>query len=82
MPEMRHDSNSKELEKNLKVCTACGYHYRLSAMERIQMTLDEGQFVEYDADMISEDPLSFPDYRGEIGQSEEHDGLTGCDYYG
>ncbi len=53
---------SKELEKNLKVCTACGYHYRLSASERIQLTLDEGQIVEYDADMISEDPLEFPDY--------------------
>ncbi|NOV01252.1 acetyl-CoA carboxylase, carboxyltransferase subunit beta [Paenibacillus planticolens] len=53
---------SKELEKNLKVCTACGYHYRLSALERIQLTLDEGQFLEYDANMISEDPLQFPDY--------------------
>ncbi|BFT70318.1 MULTISPECIES: acetyl-CoA carboxylase, carboxyltransferase subunit beta [Paenibacillus] len=53
---------SKELEKNLKVCTACGYHYRLSALERIQLTLDEGQILEYDADMISEDPLQFPDY--------------------
>lgn len=53
---------SKELEKNLKVCTSCGYHYRLSASERIQLTLDEGQFVEFDADMISEDPLQFPDY--------------------
>jgi acetyl-CoA carboxylase carboxyl transferase subunit beta len=53
---------SKELEKNLKVCTSCGYHYRLSASERIHLTLDEGHFVEYDADMISEDPLQFPDY--------------------
>ena len=33
---------SKELEKNLKVCTACGYHFRLNALERIQLTLDEG----------------------------------------
>lgn len=53
---------SKELEKNLKVCTACSYHYRLNALERIQMTLDEGSLVEYDSDMISEDPLAFPDY--------------------
>lgn len=44
------------------MCTACGYHYRLSALERIQLTLDEGQILEYDADMISEDPLQFPDY--------------------
>ena len=26
---------SKELDKNLKVCTSCGYHFRLNALERI-----------------------------------------------
>ncbi|MGG1514524.1 acetyl-CoA carboxylase, carboxyltransferase subunit beta [Paenibacillus oryzisoli] len=61
---------SKELEKNLKVCTACGYHYRLSASERIQITLDEGEFVEFDADMISEDPLQFPDYVDKLDKAK------------
>ena len=51
---------SKELEKNLKVCQPCGHHFRLSAWERIAMTLDEGRLDEFDADMISEDPLEFP----------------------
>ncbi|MCD1258884.1 acetyl-CoA carboxylase carboxyltransferase subunit beta [Paenibacillus athensensis] len=61
---------SKELEKNLKVCTACGYHYRLNALERIQMTLDEGSLVEYDSDMISEDPLEFPDYINKLEKAK------------
>jgi acetyl-CoA carboxylase carboxyl transferase subunit beta len=66
---------SKELEKNLKVCTACGYHYKLSAVERIQMTLDEGLIVEYDQDMVSEDPLLFPDYPDKLTKAKSSTGL-------
>jgi acetyl-CoA carboxylase carboxyl transferase subunit beta len=66
---------SKELEKNLKVCTACGYHYKLSAIERIQMTLDEGLVVEYDNDMISEDPLLFPDYPDKLVKAKNATGM-------
>jgi acetyl-CoA carboxylase carboxyl transferase subunit beta len=57
---------SKEIEKNLKVCPSCGHHFRLSAWERIAMTLDEGQLNEYDAEMESEDPLGFPDYSAKV----------------
>ncbi|HEY0827296.1 MAG TPA: acetyl-CoA carboxylase carboxyl transferase subunit beta, partial [Bacilli bacterium] len=53
---------SKELEKNLMVCTPCGYHFRLNAMERFEITLDDGRLFEYDKDMISMDPLEFPGY--------------------
>jgi len=53
---------TKELEKNLKVCKNCGYHYSMSAPERIQSLMDEGQFTEYDQDLLSKDPLQFPDY--------------------
>lgn len=67
---------SKELDKNLKVCTACGYHFKLNAVERIQMTMDEGRFFEYDADMTSEDPLGFPDYAAKYEKAVESTGLN------
>jgi acetyl-CoA carboxylase carboxyl transferase subunit beta len=51
---------SKELEKNLKICSTCGHHFRLNAWERIAMTLDEGRLFEIDADLISEDPRECP----------------------
>ena len=57
---------SKELEKNLKVCQECGHHMRLNAVERIAMTLDETGFEEFDADMISVDPLKFPGYAAKL----------------
>jgi acetyl-CoA carboxylase carboxyl transferase subunit beta len=67
---------TKELEKNAKVCTSCGYHFRLSAYERIQCILDEGRIYEYDGDMISLDPLDFPGYKQKLLKSAEVSGMN------
>lgn len=66
---------SKELDKNLKVCTACGHHFRLNAMERIQFTMDDGRIFEYDTDMVSEDPLEFPGYPEKLMKCAKISGL-------
>jgi acetyl-CoA carboxylase carboxyl transferase subunit beta len=65
---------TKELEKNLKTCPKCGYHYPLNADERIAVTLDEGRFFEYDADMTTVDPLGFPDYVAKIEREQKKSG--------
>lgn len=49
----------RDLEKNLKVCTRCNYHFKLTAHERIEMLVDRGSFVELDSAMIPVDPLRF-----------------------
>jgi acetyl-CoA carboxylase carboxyl transferase subunit beta len=51
----------KEIEKNLKVCPKCNYHFRIGARERIQFIADEGSFAEFDGDLTSNDPLKFND---------------------
>lgn len=66
---------TKELVKNLKVCPVCEYHFPLTAHQRIQMTLDEGHFFEYDQEMVTEDSLSFPDYMPKIKTAIEKSGL-------
>lgn len=66
---------TKELEKNLKVCSACGYHFKLNAWERVEITLDDGRIFEYDADMVSENPLGFPDYEDKLNKTMEKTGL-------
>ncbi|TJY39730.1 acetyl-CoA carboxylase carboxyltransferase subunit beta [Cohnella pontilimi] len=66
---------SKELEKNLKVCSECGHHFRLNAWERIAMTLDDGRLFELDADLISQDPLQFPGYAAKLEQQKKSSGL-------
>ena len=52
---------TKEIERNLNVCPKCDYHFRISALERIALVLDEGCFVERDAAMQSVDFLDFKD---------------------
>lgn len=59
---------AKELEKNLKVCLSCGYHFSLSAPERIASLIDEERFFQFDEDLQSVDPLAFPGYVKKIEQ--------------
>ncbi|HEY2495099.1 MAG TPA: acetyl-CoA carboxylase, carboxyltransferase subunit beta [Paenibacillus sp.] len=66
---------SKELEKNLKVCATCGYHMRLNAIERLQITLDPEGFEEFDSHMISVDPLQFPGYVTKLEEQAMKSGL-------
>lgn len=66
----------KELEKNEKVCPKCGYHFPLSAPERISLTVDEGTFVEYDTHLRTADPLGFPDYPQKVASDMKKTNLT------
>lgn len=50
-----------DLTKNLKVCPVCDYHFKLTALDRIGFSVDEGTFVEEDRDLTTSDPLKFTD---------------------
>ncbi len=63
-----------ELEKNLKVCPRCGFHYRLSWQERLTITVDEGSFQEMDATIVATDPLAFPDYQSKLDKGLKSSG--------
>jgi acyl-CoA carboxylase subunit beta len=54
---------NKQLDKNLRVCTNCGHHFRLSAEARIAHLLDHGTWSERDPGLQSVDPLGFVDQR-------------------
>ena len=58
-PRCREILLVREWEKNLKVCSRCNFHFKLSAYERIDLLVDPDSFVETDADMVSVDPLKF-----------------------
>lgn len=45
-----------------RVCPNCNYHGRLSAKERLEITLDKNSFQEFDKDMKSCNPINFPEY--------------------
>src|SRR5277367_1358554 len=68
----------KDLEANLFVCPKCGYHFKMSATQRLEMLLD-GRWTEHDAGMTSTDPLNFVDtkpYAKRIKDAQKKLGLN------
>jgi acetyl-CoA carboxylase carboxyl transferase subunit beta len=66
----------KEVKKNLHVCLGCGYHYQMTAYERIESFLDEGSFRELDRELSTANPLNFPDYDEKIAADQKKTGLS------
>src|SRR5436309_808666 len=58
-PKCKEMLLGRDWEKNLRVCSRCSYHFKLSAYERIELLVDPDSFVETDSDIISADPLKF-----------------------
>lgn len=63
-------------EEIRRVCPKCGYHGRLSAQERISITVDRDSFRELDAEMKSGNPIDFPEYEEKQEQLRESTGLS------
>ena len=51
---------------NDNVCPKCGYHARITAQKRLELTVDKGSFIEYDAELESVNPINFPGYEEKI----------------
>ncbi len=66
---------NRDLEKSLKVCPKCGYHFRLSARVRLAGLIDPDTFVEYDAKVVSGDPLGFPEYPAKLARDRAKVGM-------
>ncbi|NQD68513.1 acetyl-CoA carboxylase carboxyltransferase subunit beta [Bacillus haikouensis] len=75
-PDCKKIMYTKELQKNLKVCIHCGYHHGMSSTERVESFIDEGTFEEINADLISVNPLNFPDYLEKVEKDRKKTGLN------
>jgi acetyl-CoA carboxylase carboxyl transferase subunit beta len=68
---------NKDLVANLQVCPKCAHHFRINATDRLRMLFD-GEWVEYDKDLVSMDPLTFTDtkpYKSRLKASIESTGM-------
>jgi len=70
-PNCKKIMYTKELVKNLKVCFHCQYHHTMNSKERLESFLDANSFDEINANMISENPLNFPDYIEKLEKDRE-----------
>jgi len=69
----------KEIDRNLKVCPKCSYHFRISASERIELVVDEGSFTEVLNRISPVDFLGFRDtatYSERLSSYQNKTGLT------
>ena len=68
---------TKELIKNLHVCTKCEHHFRLSATERLKILFDDERWEEIAPNLTSNDPLTFTDtkpYKARLAATQKSTG--------
>ncbi|MDZ7337854.1 MAG: acetyl-CoA carboxylase, carboxyltransferase subunit beta [candidate division KSB1 bacterium] len=68
----------KELANNAHVCMKCGFHFRIGSREYVRILLDDGSAEEFNASLLSVDPLGFKDskrYRDRIKEAMKSTGL-------
>ena len=75
-PRCQDTSPLSRYEELHRVCPKCNYHGRLSAQERIAITVDKESFREFDSSMKSLDPLDFPEYNEKQEELRESTGLN------
>ncbi|VTS21610.1 acetyl-CoA carboxylase, carboxyltransferase subunit beta [Streptococcus pseudoporcinus] len=73
-PACKHSIYQKDLGP-AKICPECSYNFRISAQERLALTIDEGSFQELFTDVETEDPLDFPQYKEKLTKARENTGL-------
>jgi acetyl-CoA carboxylase carboxyl transferase subunit beta len=68
----------RELEANLFVCHACGFHMRLDPQRRLAMLFDEGEFTRIELPKIVVDPLKFRDRKRYVDRLKESHAKAGA----
>lgn len=73
-PNCKHMLYTKDIGLE-KICPYCSYNFRISAWERIAITIDEKSFEGWDNNLFTKDPLSFPGYVEKVTKTQESTGL-------
>ena len=71
--------HTRELKNNSYVCPEDDYHVRIGSKEYFEILFDNKSFQEYDADILSEDPLKFVDtksYKERVKKTIKTTGLN------
>jgi len=71
---------TRDLERNLKVCTSCSFHLRPTAAERLTYTFDaDPGFTRIELPRAPADPLRFRDSKRYVDRLKEARDATGLD---
>ncbi len=78
-PECESPLYKRELTESHEVCTHCSYHFRYTAVGRLEDLFDDGRYEKLDEEITSGDPLGFVDskpYKDRIEQAKAVSGLA------
>lgn len=67
---------SKELYKQLNVCTNCEHHLPITAPDRMEALMDDGTAKPILEEITSANPLDFPNYESKLVKDREKTGLN------
>jgi len=70
-PQCQTLNAAADFERQLWACGKCSYHSRIGWQNRLQITIDEGSFNEFDSGMASGNPISFPGYEDKVREAQE-----------
>ena len=73
-PSCKHMIYQKDLGL-AKICPTCSYNFRISAQERLAITVDKGSFEELFTGLETQDPLKFPGYQEKLAKVRAKTGL-------
>ena len=71
-PGCKHTIYQKDLGSE-RVCPNCGYTFRISAKERLALTVDPASFEEMFTGIETTDPLNFPNYKKKLATVRGND---------
>jgi len=63
-----HDRESYEEQSS--VCSACGHHFRVRPLDRIELVADENTFTQMFDDVVSANPLDFEGYEEKVASTQ------------
>ncbi|WP_029188426.1 acetyl-CoA carboxylase, carboxyltransferase subunit beta [Streptococcus suis] len=58
-----------------KTCQHCSYNFRITAQERLALTVDDGSFEELFTGIETQNPLDFPNYLEKLAATRQKTGL-------
>ena len=64
------------VKKHKYVCYECNHYFRVRAKNRIRMVADKDTFEPWFSELVTENPLNFPEYEEKVAKTQEKTGLT------
>ncbi len=71
-----HEVIYQKLVDDFKKCPSCKRLHRMTAQERLKITVDENSFVELNGNIESANPIDYPDYDKIIERAKENAGIN------